>query len=597
MRAWILVLVLAAGCRDLPSGPRPTAVQPASGSRASATTVAIVGDGFHTLVRVNVDDESKSTVDDRFLARLGPHALEAVRHHGATRLEATVPAGLPPGSYELVVTDPRGSEGRLASAFTVLAATDARPDAPRDAGVERDGPRDARSDAPVDARPPDGRPPDLRPPDLRPPDATPWPTVVTVANDPFGDGTRFAYVFAHAGKVYLGPSKNGTGAMRMNADGSGLEAVSFGFSKDLVGNKSENTTSLPTSIGSTGCTKNTSACGPDNENGRGLFAAGLVQGTPWLFVGGARSAGDLDYVYATPDTGTSLAFRYVDLSPEMGPATEGFSALHVFKDRVYLGFPDTGGSKPYFVVLKTMPSSPGLDVASASQAENLAADDMPGLGGQIMIDTVADFADRLYLFNRGGCYRSTTATPASYATVKSDWAPCTPTSLAYTTKSSILPSATYDLEPADRAVPQVAVHQGRLYLARNTTLGPQLWACTPAATGSATDCDPGDWSLVAGDALGFTRLGNPGNGMIGLLVATSSMLYVGYNNLGGVRVYRTSASTPAEADFQAVGGAGLGQASSVRIFAGIAASFQGQGYVFVVVGDGVNGVRVSRIRN
>jgi hypothetical protein len=550
--------------------------------------VAILGDGFHTLVRVNLDDESQTTVDDRFLARLGPHALEAVRYGDATRLEATVPAGLPPGAYELVVTDPRGSQGRLAGAFTVLAPTDAGADARRDAGVERDGPR---GDAPTDARPPD-----LRPPDLRPADATPWPTVVTLANDPFGDGTRFAYVFVHAGKVYLGPGKTGTGAVRMNADGSGLEAVSFGFTKDLVGNKSENTTTLPSSIGSTGCAKNTSACGPDNENGRGLFAAGLVQGTAWLFVGGARTAGDLDYVYATPDTGTSLGFRYVDLSPEMGPATEGFSALHVFKDRVYLGFPDTGGSKPYFVVLKTMPSPPGLDVTSASQAANLAADSMPGLGGQIMIDTIADFADRLYLFNRGGCYRSTTATPASYASVKADWAPCTPSALAYTSKSSIPPSATFDLEPADRAVPQVAVHQGRLYLARNTTLGPQLWACAPATTGSATDCDPGDWSLVAGDALGFTRLGSPGNGMIGLLVATSSMLYVGYNNLNGVRVYRTSASAPVEADFQPVGGAGLGQASSTRIFAAVAASFQGQGFVFVVLGDGVSGVRVSRIR-
>jgi hypothetical protein len=186
--------------------------------------------------------------------------------------------------------------------------------------------------------------------------------VTLLASDPFGDGASFSYVLAHDGRVWLGPRANGTGAVRMAPDGSSPESITFSFLRDANGNASSNISSPPyPSIGAPGCVANTANCGPDNENGRGLFGSGVVAGVPWLVLGGARPSAQLEYVYLTPDTGTTVTFRYADLSAVLGANTHTFSAMHLFGGRLYLGFSDTGGNKPYLVALTTMPSSPGLD--------------------------------------------------------------------------------------------------------------------------------------------------------------------------------------------------------------------------------------------
>jgi hypothetical protein len=336
-------------------------------------------------------------------------------------------------------------------------------------------------------------------------------------------------------------------------------------------------------------------------------------------MGGARSGGDLDYVYLGQDTDdlNTMYMRHLDLSAVLGGQTRGFSAALFFHDRLYLGFPDAGGSRPYLLVVRRLPTAdPGYDASSGTDVENLRADNMPGIGvggspknnaTVQMIDTLAGFNDRLYVVNNGGCVRSTVTTPRSYSSFPGDWASCTPSLGAWSSHVSRTTSKAADLEPADRAVPQLAVFQGRLYLARNTTStsgvrGPQLFVCNPEKTGASADCDPGDWSLVAPNSTGDTQLtqfNDPENVSLSLLVATANALYVGFDNASrGVVVLRASTPAPvSREDFQGrtgcsaaqfptgcegLAGNGLG-AGVTRIFDGKAI---GTGAIYLTAGNG-----------
>ncbi|MFL5358667.1 hypothetical protein [Archangium sp.] len=450
-------------------------------------------------------------------------------------------------------------------------------------------------------------------------------------SNPLGDGSPFAQVVDYNGRLHVGPNRNGTGGVSLDLDGLGGRSFGFFLYKDTAGsNLSQNTSASSTysSVGATGCAANTAACGPDNEDGRGFFFSGRVGTQPWLGIGGARSGGDLDYVYLgqdTDDLGT-MYLRYLDLSLLLGGQTKGFSAALFFQDRLYLGFPDGGGSRPYLVVAKRLPTAdPGLDASVGVDAENLQADKMPGVGSGgspsnkasvQMIDTLTAFNDRLYVANNGGCMRSTSPTPRAYGTAPADWASCTPSLSAWSSLTSKTTPRTADLEPADRAVPGMAVFQGRLYLARNTTVGPQLFMCTPGTSGSTTDCDPGDWSLVAANSTGNTQLtqfDEPGNTALSLLMATSRSLFVGFNNgTKGAVVLRSSGAPPiptASADFvgkegcsaaqlaagcEGVGGNGLG-AGATRLFDGVVAGAAGSESLYLTAGDGTGPVGLYRL--
>jgi hypothetical protein len=105
-----------------------------------------------------------------------------------------------------------------------------------------------------------------------------------------------------------------------------------------------------------------------------------------------------------------------------------------------------------------------------------------------MIDSQAAFNDLLYLANNGGIVHSTTNDPQPLQSgVAPSWTTSTPSDPAYGAKSSLTTKKTHDLEPADKAVPRMAMLAGKLYAARNTTSGPQLWVCTP---GSDLACYP-----------------------------------------------------------------------------------------------------------
>ena len=418
-----------------------------------------------------------------------------------------------------------------------------------------------------------------------------------VATDPFGDGSKFAYVTSYQDQIYLGPNDDGTRALRIKPGETMSEKLSFTFTKDTSGNTTSNSTATHTSIGATGCVADTAACGPDNENGRGTFASGTLDGTEWLVLGGGRSAGDLDYVYMTSDTDTTLDFRYVDLGAILGAATRGFSAAYAYNGRLYLGFPDNGGARPYLVALTASPSSPGLDATTAN-AINLAANDFPGWqAAQIVaIDSMTSFTDSLYVSSVGGIMHSTTMTPRPYNTNPADWAVSTPSSVVFTSKISRPPAKLADIFPADKAFPQMAVYKNRLYVGRNTTTGPQLWACDPMLGIFAERCEQADWFLVAPNStpdLALTQFDNPALTAISMVVATPQYLYIGFDSASGARVYRTSEAAPfQQSDFASVGAPGLGTATDTRILDGKALTFSTGTSVWVTVGNDANAMKL-----
>ncbi|MFL5313302.1 MAG: hypothetical protein ACJ79H_22940, partial [Myxococcales bacterium] len=444
---------------------------------------------------------------------------------------------------------------------------------------------------------------------------------VQIASAPLGASTTFAYVFDFNGRVYLGPRQDGRGGARMLPDGSSSETFTLTFQGDRVNGNDNGSSNGPfPSLGATNCAPDTLQCGPDNENGRGLFASGIVGGTPWLVASGGRTNSILSHVYASTDTGTAPVFSYDYVANAVPKETRGTSSMLVFHDRVYLGFAGTGGSRPTYLVLRKMPSSPGSTPAGGDLV-NLRINDVSGVGSTAllnrnatpmqMIDSQIGFNDLIYVANNGGIVRSNTSDPLPPAAgLLPPWTTSTPSGSTYGAKTSVTTRKTLDLEPADKAFPQMATFGGTLYAARNTTSGPQLWACVP---GPDQGCDPQDWRLLGANGVGDTALSqfdDPQNVRVTLLAATSSHLYVGYNNVAGLVLYRSRVAAPSSrSDFEGaagcdasqapsscdgLGGRGLG-AGATRIFDGRVLAYGGKDYLYLTAGNGSSGFRVFRL--
>jgi hypothetical protein len=442
--------------------------------------------------------------------------------------------------------------------------------------------------------------------------ATIRPPVRVLASDPFLDGTPFAFVTGLAGRVYVGPSRAGTQLLRMQPDGSAPERLTLSLTRDSVGHPAANGAPPYHSLGYSGCQPDsaTNACGPDNEDGRGLLTSVTFQGEEWLLAGGARRGGNLAYVYLARAAAAPLELWYVDLAALLGGNTRGFSAALASGGRLYLGFPDNGGNRPYGISLLRAPSSPGLNAVPGTDAIDLdLAEAFKETGGSFagiaMVDTIAELGGRVYFFNDVGCLASTSAAPAS----KDDLVSCSPPlSAAYDERQSVEPTQQHDLEPRHRAWPAAVAWRGRLYAIRNTYTGPQLWTCDPVAGADPAACEPGDWTLVAGDAAHRTRFGHASATAASLLVATDRHLYVGLDDPArGVHVFRTAVDRPSRAsDFtgrdgcvaetdacEGFGGDGLGEPSVLlRIFDAKAIRSPDGNDLYLTAGDGAAPVRV-----
>jgi hypothetical protein len=302
---------------------------------------------------------------------------------------------------------------------------------------------------------------------------------------------------------------------------------------------------------------------------------------------------------------TAPDFSYVDTSFTVSNGMRTATSAVVMGSKLYVALLGIGGVRPGLVSLNRTPAPPGID-ATAADVENLQAETIPAIGKSAkvsLIDSMIVFNDRLYLFNNGGCARSNTAVPAA-----GSWTNCTPSGV-FPTKTSVTTSKNGDLLPSDKAFPAVAIWNGRLYAARNTTAGPQLWVCDPGADG---ECASGDWQLVAPNVKldrALTQFDDGGNKTISLLAATASHLYVGFDNAAGVQLYRAATATPInQGDFAGaagcnaaqhasgcagIGGAGLG-AGATRFFDGKALTFPSGEQLFVSAGDGAAAARLFR---
>ena len=464
-----------------------------------------------------------------------------------------------------------------------------------------------------------------------------------IAGDPFAsDGTDFAYLFSYQGMVYAGPNKSGTGAVRMAPDGSGATTVGWKLEvNNAILNPARNLAyQLPFppvchTIGTPGCLASTTSCGPDNEAGRAMFASGTAGGTEWYLVTGASNTSGSRYLYMT-NAGFPLAsggfddLAFVQVQAGQFASTRMLTAVHIFQSKLYLGFLDNSGrvpasqqQAPILNVLSRMPTLPGYVAAAGTDLVNLQGLYLPAVGVQgvpgntsqtwLMIDSITDLNGSLYVANNGGIARSVGAPTACAAAGCANWSNATPSASAWMAKASVVVDSTVlgSLQPAQLSVPAMVAFGTRLFAARNTTSGPQLWSCDPSKGTDPQQCEPGDWTLVAPNSSGdpqLTQFDSSANNAITLLVATSDHLFVGFDAIGGLRIFRTSLpSATVRSDFTGslgcdasqpacggIGGNGLGSGLT-RIFDGHAFSLAGAPWVYLSAGDGSAGPRIYRL--
>ncbi|EMJ93118.1 beta strand repeat-containing protein [Leptospira alstonii] len=368
-----------------------------------------------------------------------------------------------------------------------------------------------------------------------------------IAVDPFGDASSFGYITNYNNKIYIGPNGGGNQAVRFNYDGTVPESVSFSFMQDL-GSGFRNTAvtrdgGIPVpryvTMGHTLCNPNTAhqatGCGPDNEDGRGVFTAGTLGGTPHLLIAGARSAENFNYIYYTSDTDAGLDFKYIDTGSITGTVAAGTSALSIMNDRIYGGFAkknSSGGSNsPDFgkISFNTADNVPNTinghcDVGSDCEAgltlngTNLRLNYMPNFGGGstggdnaspnwaklVGVDSLFVFNNRIYAANGGNhaighngtIIRSNNGNPIACAgnNLCAEWTEIGPRADAKWHNGaaanwySLELVSTYDLIPSDKAFAQFAEFNGNLYVTRTLCNTAQAVAGFKGAVSNIAGC-------------------------------------------------------------------------------------------------------------
>ncbi|PKL32044.1 MAG: hypothetical protein CVV45_14705, partial [Spirochaetae bacterium HGW-Spirochaetae-10] len=366
-----------------------------------------------------------------------------------------------------------------------------------------------------------------------------------ISTNPFSDGSSFGYLTDYNGQIYIGPNSLGNAATRFAYNGSSPDPVSFSFTKDTTGGQSGNSATtrdggiaVPpyVTLGHSGCSTNSgdlsTGCGPDNEDGRGVFATGALGGSPFLFLSGARSLENFDYIYYTSDSDTGLDFRYIDLGTITGTVTAGSQSMVVHSNRLYGGFAkfNSGSNAPDFGYVTFNSADSGTGYCTAGQ--NCDANDgtngrrfminrLPYFGGDtagegcvsgtcnwgyyVGVDSLYVFRNYVYAANgglnkvnrNGSIIRSSVTEPTTKCTGTSDpycadWTEIGPRSHAswYNSNTwwSLELKAISNLIPADRAFAMFAEYNGNLYVTRTVCQTAQS-----AATGI-----PGSFTAIAG---------------------------------------------------------------------------------------------------
>ncbi len=494
-----------------------------------------------------------------------------------------------------------------------------------------------------------------------------------LAGDPFADSSAFGYLFRYGSQLYVGPNSGGNGAARFNPDGTSPQNMTFSITKDTSGSSVSNNSAATrdggvavppfVTVGRTGCTSNAAdfsiGCGPDNENGRGLFTSGTLGGTEYLFLTAARSGGNNDYIYYTSDLDAALNFNYLDLSDFYDNCVSsaignnrGTESLHVSNNRLYTSAPGNGTLRPYTTYISSLTG----ELICGTHGDYLYFARMTGVGySSVLAPNLADrsggvwhtFNSRLYFANSGsitnssancnagsaysagvceqtgGLVRATAAAPGRCTgnDACGDWTDATPSDVRFRSRFSIVLPALADLTPADQPIPNFETYNGNLYFIRNACTTsrwnfactatactddpvcpageetPQLWKCVPGGDGF---CDSGEWTMVAENgASARTNFGDANNKHITFLKANGGFLYVGLNNANGAQLWRTSSTNPAlESDFAQVGAAGFGDATNVQeFFSGVSVQQGLFYYLYISAGKSATPVKIYTQRN
>ncbi len=301
----------------------------------------------------------------------------------------------------------------------------------------------------------------------------------------------------------------------------------------------------------------------------------------------------------------------MNIKAVLGGATKGVSSMIVFNNALYIGLPDTGGSRPYFIKVVNIKPDPAKDI----DMFDLQGTKMPRIGqggspknegSNIGIDSFCIYNDLLYLANGGksdvdkdgGVVRSTNNDPQPYTTAPGDWEDVTQVGTTHwyngSDRFTLEINDVNRLTPAQKGFPAMAVFNGNLYVIRNSTNslgGPQLWRFDGSA-----------WMLIADNGTGITNMGNMNSKKITLLVVNDDRLYIGFDNpVDGVQVWRTHLGVTdpvVDGDFEPVTIDGLGDpADNQRIYHAFSADDGTAPYLWLLCGrDGVD-LRVFRTNN
>lgn len=368
-----------------------------------------------------------------------------------------------------------------------------------------------------------------------------------LAVNPFADGANSGSLTLFRNRVLLGPGANGNVALEFRPDGSQPRMLSFGFVRDWVPGPGGAVHSNLAgglrgaefrTIGATGCLPDRidplSGCGPNNEDGQGVFTSGAMYGREYLFLTGTREAGDNDYVYYTDSAADHTVFQYLDLSDSFnnvwaGPNIDnrGVETLHTANNRLYVVMPGDNMNRPY--VVKVHQLTREIEEGNTGHWMHLGM--APGFGrrarnkpamADILGGNIFSFQDHIYAANSGSVLHPASGAYASQAPgitaptlindgglIRSrngdpqpcdpwpgadgqgdrcpDWVDITPTSEWFTHYFSIVLKSLSDLIPAERPFPATTQFRGNLYVIRN--------ACEVNMIGSLCDLSRHDCRL------------------------------------------------------------------------------------------------------
>jgi len=117
--AGVALAHLAWGCLGQADDPAILGMTPSLASPEADTPVQIEGRNLQNRIKIILDDDSPPEIDSHWAVRVGGTEARDVTLIDRSTLSALIPAGLPPGVYDVSVTVPGGAVFRLPEALTV----------------------------------------------------------------------------------------------------------------------------------------------------------------------------------------------------------------------------------------------------------------------------------------------------------------------------------------------------------------------------------------------------------------------------------------------------------------------------------------------